>query len=68
MNGDVLVCIQTALDSGLRAYDEFPFDFRFVIDQELNGMHIPVFRHLHGEFRISYRYDFPRQRLGIGRV
>jgi hypothetical protein len=37
---------------------EFAFDFRFVIDQELNGLDILVFRHLDGEFRISYSCDF----------
>jgi len=37
----------------LRAHDEFAFDLRFAIDQELDGIHILVFLHLYGEFRIS---------------
>jgi hypothetical protein len=48
VNSDVLVCIRTVLHGSLRADVEFALDFRFVIGQELNGIHLLVFRHPHG--------------------
>ena len=67
MNRDVLAFIRTVLDTGLRADGEFALDFCFVIDLEMNGTCLLVFRHLQGEFRISYGGDLSRQRLVIGR-
>src|SRR5882724_887380 len=66
VNGDVFAFVRTVLDRGLCAHGEFAFDFRLVIDHELNGADILVFRHLHGEFCISYRGDLSGQGLVIG--
>lgn len=66
MNGHVLASVRTVFYGGLRADRQFAFDFRVFINQELHGIHVLVFLHFNGEFRISNRQDSPRQRLVIG--
>jgi hypothetical protein len=63
---EALAFVRTVLDLGLGAYREFAFDCRFVIDQEMNGTCILVFRYPYWEFRISYGRDLSRQLLVIG--
>src|SRR5437879_574965 len=66
VNGDVFAFVRTILDRSLCAHGELAFDLRLVIDHEFNGADILVFRHLHGEFCISYRGDLSGQGLVVG--